>query len=352
MSEKYYHIMPEFVFKNRIYTLDDVSRSPLLTTMLNTEIPLDMDSYGRIILDDLLSSFTVKDVDLYMEFCRTGLIDFEASFVLGKALFDYMGHTIAQPSNTVYSDFYNKIRIMEMNNGGVISKPTTVDLKRFVTDVVSDLNVHISITSDSGYSGAIVVNLVHIVVTDDITQELLVNRIRKLKEEGKALHRRWSWDAIASFTYDNHYIYEVKRVSHIRDYILTTKSLVHDIQQHITYESIMNYIYYGFYSDGVYDEFVSVEYIHGPDYEWSRVGGNNVARYVFTLKKDMDDIHLLPVSQAFYRTKEEDTMYIKPINKEMDVKFSVDKEYFKRHIVNYFYENPTIKKIVCKVYNG
>lgn len=84
----------------------NILASPLLNNMSNTDIPIDRDEEGNIIIPSI-EGVTVEDLIDYVKFCNTGTILPSDRFNLD--LYSYMGHRIREDDIE-----YTKVRLMEI----------------------------------------------------------------------------------------------------------------------------------------------------------------------------------------------------------------------------------------------
>lgn len=89
-----------------ILTCNYYSHSPLLRTLTMTEIPVDRDNDGNIIMNE----FPLDDMRDYIKFCNTGTILQTDNINLD--LYDYMGHDIKGRLGRTSSIEYCKIYLM------------------------------------------------------------------------------------------------------------------------------------------------------------------------------------------------------------------------------------------------
>lgn len=218
---------------------EDLHRSPLLMTMLNSNVPVDRDEEGHIILPDI---FPIDDMRDYMEFCRIGLIHGN----INVELFRYMGHDIEDDSE------YSKMLIMMKNDGGLIERTKRYyDRSEFVSDCNKlGIKLYSHVKYEEGLSTYIITTT--IVCTNEESLQLLCDLIIDMNNTNSIrinnvidLYKRLINGEIIQFHRFNgapEYINIIWSNS-IRDYCLNNKISIIDTVNNIEYSSpIPNYI--------------------------------------------------------------------------------------------------------------
>lgn len=87
---------------------ESLNRSPLLSTLVSTELPVDRNEDGDIIIDDI--ECTEEELDVYVKYLNTYIIEDVKHF--NVSLFSYMGHEV----DLTKSKEFNAILLMSYND--------------------------------------------------------------------------------------------------------------------------------------------------------------------------------------------------------------------------------------------